>query len=480
MKRKLAVILASDVAHYSSLVAADEEDTVRRFTAIANQFKEVVSKHSGRIFNTAGDAILAEFDSAVNAVRAAVDVHEATSTANLGEGPDRRIEFRIGLAIGDVIVTENDDLLGDGVNIAARLQTLASPGGTCISEDVYKHVASKLGLKFVDIGEKSLKNIPRPVRAYQIGDGPVAGEQTRIASFNTRWIVSAAIAATAAAAGLLFWRFGHQEATSEPPAARPFVAEQAPFISDLARAQLQSYVTAPKHKAIALSRTGMGEAVGAPNDEAAGDRALSECRNNSNNTPCELYALGDSLVWSKTELPMPLPVDVRSEGSDVKLSKETLPLMPSPLSERILASYLPAEESRALAIGNERAGWAFGIPSPQEATRRALERCADLTGAPCLLFALGDKLLQPLPRSRKIVGVFTFAGDATIPQADRDALMKVYSGRDWRAIAHGANGAWRAVANEASEEDAVRAVLSQCNANDKDCTVFAIGNFRIQ
>src|ERR1700689_1176218 len=136
MRRKLAVILASDVAGYSRLVAADEEDTVRRFRKAAAAFCERVQKYRGRVFNTAGDAILAEFESAVDATRCAVDIQDANNAQNVAIEASRRLLFRIGIAIGDVLVSDNGDLLGDGVNIAARLEGIAEPGGICVSEDV--------------------------------------------------------------------------------------------------------------------------------------------------------------------------------------------------------------------------------------------------------------------------------------------------------------------------------------------------------
>jgi|GEM_PF-1566872 len=168
MKRKIAVILASDVAGYSRLVAEDEEGTIRRMAAAARLFRGQVEHHDGRVFNTAGDAILAEFDSAVNAVRCAIDIQNEMRPVNAALPQEKRILFRIGVAIGDVLVADNGDLLGDGVNIAARLESLAEPGGVCISDNVQVLVDNKVELGFREIGEHQLKNIPRPVRAFKV------------------------------------------------------------------------------------------------------------------------------------------------------------------------------------------------------------------------------------------------------------------------------------------------------------------------
>ncbi|NOU06524.1 MAG: adenylate/guanylate cyclase domain-containing protein, partial [Hyphomicrobiaceae bacterium] len=165
MKRKIAAILAADVAEYSRLVAEDEEDALRRLVSAQVVFKECVATHRGRIFNTAGDAILAEFASAVDAARCALDIQERMAANNKEYPTSRQIHFRIGLSIGDVVEHEGD-LLGDGVNIAARLQGLAPLGGLAISHWVQEQTSGKLPIKFRDIGQQSLKNIPTPVHVF--------------------------------------------------------------------------------------------------------------------------------------------------------------------------------------------------------------------------------------------------------------------------------------------------------------------------
>src|SRR5690348_7474615 len=135
MRRTLTVILASDVADYSRLVAAHEEETIARYRQAAVVFTDLVKKYHGNVFNTAGDAILARFDSAVDAARCAIDIQDANNAANGRLPDDEKLLFRIGIAIGDVLVTETGDLLGDAVNLAARLEGVADPGGICISDD---------------------------------------------------------------------------------------------------------------------------------------------------------------------------------------------------------------------------------------------------------------------------------------------------------------------------------------------------------
>src|SRR5262245_52493055 len=167
LERKLATILSADVAGYSRLMAEDEEQTLRVFAGHRHVFESVVAMHRGRIFNTAGDAILAEFPSAVEAVRCATEIQTALRTRNDQLPNERQVKFRIGVNLGDVMV-QNGDLLGDGVNVAARLQAAAEPGGICISGSVYDQIRNKLSLSFKALGERSFKNIPQPVRAFSI------------------------------------------------------------------------------------------------------------------------------------------------------------------------------------------------------------------------------------------------------------------------------------------------------------------------
>src|SRR3981081_1832910 len=179
MQRTIAAIFAADIAGYSRLVAEDEEETLRRLVSYRAVTDDFIAKSGGRIFNTAGDAVLAEFPSAVEAVRCAIDIQESLRTRNLAYPASRQMSFRIGITIGDV-VERDGDLLGDGVNIAARLQTLAAPGGICISRTVYEQVANKLSVQFADIGEQEVKNIPSPVHAYTLALGTDdAGPQSR-------------------------------------------------------------------------------------------------------------------------------------------------------------------------------------------------------------------------------------------------------------------------------------------------------------
>src|SRR5262245_17080103 len=165
-ERKLAAILSADVQGYSRLMGADEEGTLRTLTAYRLVTDAFIHQHHGRIVGTAGDSVLAEFASAVDAVQGAVEIQRALTTKNAELPPERRMEFRIGINVGDVMV-EGEQIYGDGVNIAARLQGLAEAGGICISGTVYDQVMNKLALGYEYLGEQQVKNITQPVRVWR-------------------------------------------------------------------------------------------------------------------------------------------------------------------------------------------------------------------------------------------------------------------------------------------------------------------------
>src|SRR5215475_12397019 len=166
--RRLAAILAADVAGYSRLMGADDEGTHERLKAHRREVVDPkVGEHSGRIVKTTGDGLLAEFPSVVDAVRCAAELQREMIDREAGILEERRVRFRIGINLGDVIV-EGGDIFGDGVNVAARLEALSDPGGICVSRVVRDQVRDKLDLAFEDLGEQEVKNIARPVRVYRI------------------------------------------------------------------------------------------------------------------------------------------------------------------------------------------------------------------------------------------------------------------------------------------------------------------------
>src|SRR4029077_18650316 len=167
VERKLAVIFAGDVAEYSRLMGLDEVATLRTLQAYRAILDGLIAAHHGRIFNTAGDSVMADFANPVDAVECAVAVQEAIDKENTDRAPGEQMRFRIGVHLGDVIV-EGANLFGDGVNIAARLQALAEPGGICLSGAVRDQIGTRLPVAFLPLGDQRVKNIAEPVRAFKV------------------------------------------------------------------------------------------------------------------------------------------------------------------------------------------------------------------------------------------------------------------------------------------------------------------------
>lgn len=167
LERKLAAILAADVEGYSRLMHVDEERTLAMLTSHRTVVDALIESANGQIFGTAGDSVLAEFPSVVQAVNCAIAIQLAVGRANVDIAPEHQMSFRIGINVGDVMV-KNGDIFGDGVNIAARLEALADIGGICVTRGVRDHIRDRVGAKFDDMGEHSVKNIARPVRVFKV------------------------------------------------------------------------------------------------------------------------------------------------------------------------------------------------------------------------------------------------------------------------------------------------------------------------
>ncbi|MFP6746803.1 MAG: adenylate/guanylate cyclase domain-containing protein [Alphaproteobacteria bacterium] len=219
IKRRLAAILAADIEGFSRLMGEDEEATVATLRGHRDVTDRLIGEHGGRIANTAGDSIIAVFDSAVEAVRAAVAIQDELAPLNANLSEERRVRYRIGVNLGDVIL-EGGDVLGDGVNIAARLEGLAAAGGICISRTIFDQVSGKLPYTYDDIGDRQVKNIAQPVRAYRIVTGSTAAKAAHATGFRLPKLAIIGIAGLVlvlAAAGW-YWQSG-QPAGSGPSTA---------------------------------------------------------------------------------------------------------------------------------------------------------------------------------------------------------------------------------------------------------------------
>ena len=218
-KRKLAAILAADIVGFSRLAGADEDRTLARLRGLRSDLIDpAIAAHHGRVVKRTGDGILIEFRSVVDAVRCAIEMQNGMVERNAGLPPERRIEFRVGIHLGDVFEESDGDLMGDGVNIAARLEGIAKPGAICLSEQAYWQVKSRLDLAVSDLGSTQLKNIAEPVRVYSLEVGkPTTVKPVKVTQRNLLMPVIAAIVPLIVIAGVVTLYFaGGQKSPSAP------------------------------------------------------------------------------------------------------------------------------------------------------------------------------------------------------------------------------------------------------------------------
>src|SRR5258708_8847371 len=472
MKRKIAAIFAPDIAGYSRLVAEDEEETLRRLASYRLVTDDFIPKCGGRIFHTARDAVLAEFPSAVEAVRCAIDIQEGRRTRNMAYRASGEMSFRIGITIGDV-VERDGDLLGDGVNIAARLEGLAEVGGICVSRAVHEQVVNKLSVQFADIGAQEVKNIPTPVHAFMVAmrreDGTYATPQVKkpakaTGTPNWMWPVAVTLVCLAAigVGGFLYFtklETSAPKATSTasnstsptvtpttvpapvatatptpsptltPKAAVPapapspppiasgekFVAASVPFLSDRTRGTLASdYAPVGDFKAVSVNAGGFnGFVTGKASEEAAKSGAVEQCQKRADaaGSPrkCELYAVGNTVVYAHGRPPMPpLPWIKHDQATERPFAPKEVPLLRDASKTRLETAYVPGRKTKALALGPGGGQYfmTVGSESVEEAARRSLESCGAIYGVPCVIVALDDDFVVPIPTTMKVIGFF--------------------------------------------------------------------------
>ncbi|MBR0748334.1 adenylate/guanylate cyclase domain-containing protein [Bradyrhizobium japonicum] len=555
MKRKIAAIFAADIAGYSRLVAEDEEETLRRLASYREVIDDFIAKANGRIFNTAGDAVLAEFPSAVDAVRCAIDIQESLRTRNMAYPPSRQMSFRIGITIGDV-VERNGDLLGDGVNIAARLEGLAEVGGICVSRAVHEQVANKLSVQFADIGAQEVKNIPTPVHAYMVAmrreDGSyttpkVKKPASKLAAAPVwMWPLVVAVVSVVAilVTGFLYNTKLKQTVTAAPaPAATPSAAmpsaampsaapaanavapspmppmapmspanagaamapmpapspaaaplsgklavDSVPFINERIRNYLAGdYSTSGDYKAFALNIGGFtGAALNQPTEEAARNMALEQCQKRADaaQSPrrCELYAVGNDVVYTHGKPPMPPQPWVRHDAmTERAFVPKDFPMVRDPAKVRLENMFVPAAKSRAIALGpGGQYFMVLGASSVDDSARRSLESCGAIAGVACLIVAVDDNFVVPIPTLLRITGFFHAASNASIAaDARAEVVRKLADGMGWNAVAVGTAGRPGLGLKAADEQTAVNSALADCTKRDSDCHVIAIGPFTV-
>jgi adenylate cyclase len=448
MKRKIAAIFAADIAGYSRLVAEDEEETLRRLASYRQVTDDFIARYGGRIFNTAGDAVLAEFPSAVEAVRCAIDIQESLRTRNMAYPPSRQMSFRIGITIGDV-VERDGDLLGDGVNIAARLEGLAEVGGICISRAVHEQVANKLSVQFADIGEQEVKNIPTPVHAYMVAmrreDGTYTMPQMKKkpppvpASATANWMWPLAVTVVClvgiGVAGFLY-----------------FTKIEMPGDSKMA-----SNVAPPP-------RASSTEAAIPP----------------SSSTPpmAPQSAPTSSQLAAPSARPPPSPPAIPSKESFVAA---TVPFVADRARGNLAEEYTAAGDYKALAISTGPIGFVTGRRNEEEAKSAALDLCqkrADAIPPPrkCEIYAVGNVVVYPhgrpsLPPTPWVVHDASTERPLVVAEVPlihdggkKSIEERFMTGRKSKAIAVGPGGQLAFYFNQDSLEEAARRSLESCGA----------------
>ena len=454
--------------------------------------------------------MLAEFPSAVDAVRCAIDIQESLRTRNMAYPPSRQMSFRIGITIGDV-VERDGDLLGDGVNIAARLEGLAEVGGICVSRAVHEQVANKLSVHFADIGAQEVKNIPTPVHAYMVAmrreDGTYTTPQVKKVAKaapapNWMWPLVVGVVSVVAIGVGGFLYFTKLETTqlsstaaaplpspvaAPSPSPTPTIAAKAPtpspvptstptqtaavtpppapsspaasggkivvdavpFLGERQRAFLgNEYAPAGDYKAFALNIAGFnGSALNQPSEEAARNTALDQCQKRADaaQSPrrCELYAVGNKVVYDHGNPPMPPQPWVRHDTmTERPFVAKDFPMLRDQARTRVENMYAPAAKSRSVALGpGGQYFMALGASSPEETTRRSLESCGAFAGSACMIVAVDDVFVVPIPTLLKPNGFFHAATNSSIVADARDEVVrKLGDGMGWNAVAVGTAG----------------------------------------
>jgi hypothetical protein len=429
------------------------------------------------------------------------------------------------------VVERDGDLLGDGVNIAARLEGLAEVGGICVSRAVHEQVANKLSVQFADIGAQEVKNIPTPVHAFMVAmrreDGTYATPQMKKpspvhAAPNWMWPVVVMVVSLVAigVGGFLYFTkielLGGSKTSSSassaaapalspsatplasptptaakepPPSSGKFPADSVPFITDRARLNLANeYAPAADYKALALNTTGNYAFVASQqSEEAARTAALEQCQKKADaiQSPrrCEIFALGNTVVYPHGGPPMPPQPWIRHDPSTEKpFAVKDVPLVRDPGKARLESNYVPGHKSRTIAIGpGGQFFFNFNVDTLEESARRNLEACGATAGVACMIVAADDAFVVPVPTTLKVIGFFRPASSASIAAEARDDVARrlADASSGWNAVAVGTSGRPGLALKTRSEQEAVNEALGNCVKHDSDCHVIAIGPFAV-
>ncbi|WP_422000738.1 adenylate/guanylate cyclase domain-containing protein [Reyranella sp.] len=566
--RRLTTIMDIDVVGFSAMSARDEEHALALLGNRMAVCQALVKHHRGRVFKLTGDGLLAEFASPVEAVRAALEIQEAMRAANDTAGPDDRLQLRVGVNLGDV-VESGDDLMGDAVNVAARLESISAPGGVCVSAAVYEQIEGKLTLGVEDMGDQHVKNIPRAIHAYRLSVGgtrpgpavpsapaPAAAAPAPSARSSRLAIAAAALAGAAIVALGGGWFLARQgtapssavaptaptaapqqaapsttaatspatappvaapaaparpaaaeanavptvpETTSDSPApaglatapVRRFSAAQVPFVAEWRRGRLEDYARAEGSKALALNVRGwIGMAVRRIDAATARREALEHCNATVAHEVafprafdrCMLYAVGNDVVWSYRDPPMPPPpyLPAAALSPPVTIDPATVPLVREPARRNIADHYLRQTRPRAMVLGHGHFEWWSLSANDGDAIQRNLQICGHIRGRPCVVYAVENRVVVRVPQEHTVTDVFTPEALDNLDPGQKAAVEQYLIANDWRALAVGTNGRLGIVSGRADEATAAKDAVAECaSVGGAGCTLTAVGPFLV-
>lgn len=523
--RRLTTIMDIDVVGFSTMSARDEEHALSLLGARMATAQGLVKHHRGRVFKLTGDGLLAEFASPVEAVRAALEIQEAMRAANDQAGPDNQLVLRIGVNLGDV-VESGDDLMGDAVNVAARLESIARPGGICVSAAVYEQIEGKLTLGAEDLGEQHVKNIPRAIHAYRLTLGRAPASDQRkgkrlagiigamatlaVLALGGGWLLherseppstrmaqapaptpapppsatsqaataspsppAAAPQAAASASPAARPPAETAGAAPRPASARPYIASEVPFVPLWRERRLVDYGLAEGHKAMAINVRGwFAMATRALDETAARRRALEECNALvEREVPivrdfdrCMIYALGNEVVWPFLAPPMPPPpyVPATRPSPPIPFDAATVPLVTERARQNLEEHYMRTTRHRALVLGRGPLEWWSPSENDADAIRRNLQTCGQITGHACVVYSVNDQVVVRVPQLHRVVGIFTPENAQSADAGRRAAIERYLIADDWRALAVASNGPIGMVTGRTNEEAAVADALGEC------------------
>ena len=470
--RRLTTIMDIDVVGFSTMSARDEEHALGLLGARMATAQALVKHHRGRVFKLTGDGLLAEFASPVEAVRAALEIQEAMRAANDQAGPDDQLVLRIGVNLGDV-VESGDDLMGDAVNVAARLESIAKPGGICVSAAVYEQIEGKLTLGAEDLGEQHVKNIPRAIHAYRLtlGGAPVVaappadgrkahapgrhhrqrrgsgrpGDRRRLAAARAVG-AGAGLDAHGAGARACSRRIGDATAqpaarTAAPPARHvdrgpaasrrsaarhrrlgPTLPSEVPFVPQWRERRLEDYAVAEDAKAMAINVRGwfavatrmLDETIG-PTPRPRGVQCAGRARGADRARFRPLRDLrrrqqGGVAVPGRRPCRRAPYVPAARLSPPVPFDAATVPLVTERARQNLAEHYMKTTRQRALVLGHGHLEWWSPSESDADAIRRNLQTCGQITGRACVVYSVDDQVVVRVPQLHRVTGIFTPRG----------------------------------------------------------------------